>query len=127
MAIVLVVATLGIFGYARNLGPESAIRAFHVAVDRKSSKDLKQSVLSPFLESNLSFVAKRVEKFLDMDAEWQRKGIITKGNTSNIKIIYAFPDETLISTTWTVKKINSSWKIDIDQTAALWQRFTIFE
>ncbi len=121
-AAALAAAVLGLFLRLQEYGPESALRKFHQAVERRSLPDLQRVTLEDVNAPEVRFLAERVAG--DLALGGNRFRILRTDRTpTEVRAVvgYSLPGGLTNLKVWVVERQGRAWKVSADATVRVMQ------
>ena len=118
----LAILTLFVFSLAQFGGPESALRAYHVAVISGDMDSLRTLVLKDPEGPSARQLQSLVQRLISGGANAQILGVRRVGRDATLDVVYHSPQFGTVALQFYVRKPGSRWLVDADATWRLASR-----
>jgi len=115
----LAFVTLGTFSLLQSSGPESTLRSFHAALERRDVRELQRVTKQDLRTQNAQILMRQVNTYLRSGANYQLVRMERQPRLVRAAVVYTLPAGDQIGMIWVVEKPNSVWQIDADRTATI--------
>lgn len=122
VAAVLAFGVLGLFLRLQEYGPESALRKFHQAIERRSLGDLQRVTREDVRSPEVQSLVARVGYYMAVGGN--RFRILRTDRTPNevrAAVAYPLPGGPSPFVVWIVRRDGRTWKVDADATSRVMQ------
>jgi hypothetical protein len=112
---------LGVFWVARGFGPESALRAFHIAAVNNDREGMREACVENASEQALGVFAQRIGDIARAGGQYKVRGVHQRKEDLVIaEVNYSGPfSQRAVPTLFIVRKVRSNWLVDPDATLQL--------
>ena len=121
-AAVLALGVLGLFLRLQEYGPESALRKFHQAIERRSLPDLQRVTIEDVRSPEVQNLVARVGAYMAVGGN--RFRILRTDRTPNevrAAVAYPLPNGATPFVVWIVERQGRTWRVSADATSRVMQ------
>ena len=117
----LAILTLLVFSLAQFGGPESALRAYHVAVSTRDTDSLRVLVLKDPEGASARQLQSLIERLIFAGQNAQILRVKRVGRDATLDVVYQSPQFGTVTMRFYVRKPGGRWLVDADATWRTWR------
>ncbi|HRJ26863.1 MAG TPA: hypothetical protein PLO61_05060 [Fimbriimonadaceae bacterium] len=115
-SVVLAAVTLGVFGSAASIGPESVVLRYHEAVSVRNERELRDIQLQGNENPFVFELRVQTTQYLQFRPEVRIQRVASQDREAIVEVLYDFGPRGRVSKPFILRRQGSFWRIDAEAT-----------